>query len=91
MKSLIELVKNVTSPRTRPVRPRSDTSKPSARSELEVGVANLEREVAGMRTKEVELLERGIARRSRQAERDDEVVVGRRRAQQQARPSRRTR
>ena len=44
---------------------------------LEVGVADLEGQVAGVRSEEVELLERRVAGRARQAGGDDEVVVGR--------------
>ena len=84
MKSLMLLAKSVSSPRTRGDRARSDRSKPRARSAVEIGVADFEGEVAGVRPEEIQLLERGIACRPRQAECNHEVVVRRGRAHQKA-------
>ena len=59
--------KYVTSPETRRVRQRSDSVEAERVLGLEVGVADLEREVAGVRAEEVQLLERRVARGAREA------------------------
>src|SRR4029453_11442326 len=51
---------------------------------LQVGVADLECEVANVRAKEVELLESGVARRARQVHGKRELVVGGRRTEDEA-------
>ena len=58
---------------------------------LQIGIADFEREVARVRAEVIQLFERRIARRARDVEGDDEVVVRGLRLQQQTRPSRRTR
>ena len=55
-----------------------------ARSRNRGRVADLEREVAGMRAEEVQLLERRIPRRAREADRERQLVVGRRRPEEKA-------
>ena len=51
----------------------------------EIRIANLEGEVAGMRTEEIHLLERRVPRGARQAQRDGQLVAGSLRPDQQAR------
>ena len=57
----------------------------------EIGVADLEREIARVITEVIELFERRIPRRPRHAQRDDDVVVRRLPAGTAGPPSPRTR
>ena len=55
---------------------------------IELGIANLEREVAGVDAEEVQLFQRRVARGPRDVERKGQLVVGRRRPKQDADRSR---
>ena len=80
----MSLRKYVTSPDARGVRQRSDRSTPSARSDSRSGIADLEREVAGVHAEEEHLFERRRASGARHARGNRQPIVGRRRTQQQA-------
>ena len=77
------LRKYVISPLTRRRRHRSDDVEAERLLRSEIRVADLEREVAGMRPEEIELFERRIARRAREADGDRQLVLRGRRTEQQ--------
>ena len=70
--------------RESPLAPAHRGVEPEAHFRGERRVPDLEREVAGVRTEEVQLLERRIARRARRADRKRQLVVRGRRPHEQA-------
>jgi hypothetical protein len=78
------VAKNVTSVLQRFMRVRAATRRTRGTFRFEVGIADLEREIARVRAEEIQLLERRVAGRARQAERDDHIVVVRHGLHEQA-------